>query len=193
MKLFEESILESVVILDFGSQFTQLIARRFRELGVYSEILPFSTDIEQIKAKKPKAIILSGGPHSVYGELSPKRDLKPLLDLAPVLGVCYGMQLYCHQMGGKVDTCEVREYGKNKVLWNKPLLSSLKEQSVWMSHGDLVTALPDGSELIAESENKHPAAMRSVSGRHKFLGFQFHPEVMHTENGKDLLLSLIHI
>ena len=187
MKLFEDSIPDGVVILDFGSQFTQLIARRFRELGVYSEILPFSASLEDIKSKKPKAIVLSGGPHSVYGEKSPTRDLKPLLDMAPVLGVCYGMQLYCHQMGGKVEPSEAREYGKSKIIWSKELLKGKKEQSVWMSHGDLVTGLPENSSLIAVSENGHPAAMESVNGESKFLGFQFHPEVVHTEFGKDLL------
>lgn len=187
MKLFEDAIAESVVILDFGSQFTQLIARRLREIGVYSEILPFSADIETIKSKKPRAIVLSGGPHSVYGEKSPNRDLKPLLDLAPVLGVCYGMQLFCHQMGGKVESCDSREYGKNTITWKKDILKGKKEQSVWMSHGDLVTGLPEHTDLIAVSENGHPAAIESVTKDHKFLGFQFHPEVVHTEFGKDLL------
>jgi GMP synthase (glutamine-hydrolysing) len=187
VKLFEDAIAESVVILDFGSQFTQLIARRLREIGVYSEILPFSADIETIKSKKPRAIVLSGGPHSVYGEKSPNRDLKPLLDLAPVLGVCYGMQLFCHQMGGKVESCDSREYGKNTITWKKDILKGKKEQSVWMSHGDLVTGLPEHTDLIAVSENGHPAAIESVTKDHKFLGFQFHPEVVHTEFGKDLL------
>lgn len=187
MKLFEDAIEESVVILDFGSQFTQLIARRLREIGVYSEILPFSTDLEIIRAKKPKAIVLSGGPHSVYGEKSPNRDLKPLLDMAPVLGVCYGMQLFCHQMGGKVESCDSREYGKNSITWKKEILKNKKTQSVWMSHGDLVTGLPEGTELIAVSENNHPAAVESVTKGYKFLGFQFHPEVVHTDFGKDLL------
>jgi len=191
VKLFEDAIAESVVILDFGSQFTQLIARRFREIGVYSEILPFSTDLETIRSKKPKAIVLSGGPHSVYGDKSPNRDLKPLLDMAPVLGVCYGMQLFCHQMGGKVEPCDDREYGKNKVTWQKEILKDKlgdkAEQSVWMSHGDLVTALPKAATLTAVSENGHPAAMESVTSDHKFLGFQFHPEVVHTDFGKDLL------
>ena len=187
MKLFEDSIPDGVVILDFGSQFTQLIARRFRELGVYSEILPFSASLEDIKSKNPKAIVLSGGPHSVYGEKSPTRELAPLLDLAPVMGVCYGMQLYCHQMGGKVESCEIREYGKNKITWSKELLKNKKEQSVWMSHGDLVTALPEDSDLIAVSENGHPAAMEAVTESSKFLGLQFHPEVVHTDFGKELL------
>lgn len=186
MKLFEAVIKESVIILDFGSQFTQLIARRLRDLNVYSEIVPFSTSLEKIKERKPKAIILSGGPHSVYNEKSPKRDVGPLLEIAPVLGVCYGMQLYCHQMGGKVESCEVREYGKSIVTWTKEDFSFLKEQkqqSVWMSHGDLVTRLPEGVEVVAQSENGHPAAIKSKN----FLGYQFHPEVAHTDFGKELL------
>jgi GMP synthase (glutamine-hydrolysing) len=183
LKLFEDSITESVVILDFGSQFTQLIARRLRELNVYSEILPFSVDLDEIKSRKPKAIILSGGPHSVYGENSPTRDLKPLLDLAPVLGVCYGMQLYCHQMGGKVEPCDDREYGNSSIYWESEILKNKKEQTVWMSHGDLVTALPPGAKLLAKSENSHIAAVLSDG----FMGYQFHPEVAHTDFGKELL------
>ncbi len=183
MKLFDEVIKDSVIILDFGSQFTQLIARRLRELNVYSEIVPFSTDLEEIKSRKPKAIILSGGPHSVYSEKSPKRDVKPLLEIAPVLGVCYGMQLYCHQMGGKVEPCDVREYGKSTIHWSNEVLKGKNEQSVWMSHGDLVTSLPEGTEIIAKSENGHPAAVKAEG----FLGYQFHPEVAHTDFGKELL------
>lgn len=186
MKLFEESITDSVVILDFGSQFTQLIARRLRELNVYSEIVPFSKSLEEIRALKPKAIVLSGGPHSVYNEKSPHRDLKPLMEIAPVLGVCYGMQLYCHQMGGKVEPCEVREYGKSKITWSDQVIKE-KEHSVWMSHGDLVTGVPAGAKVIAKSENGHPAAIKADG----FLGYQFHPEVAHTEFGLDLLKHFV--
>lgn len=182
MKIFEDALTESVVILDFGSQFTQLIARRLRELDVYSEILPFSTPLEEIRKRKPKAIVLSGGPHSVYEEASPKRDIDPLLELAPVLGICYGVQLYCHQKGGKVEPCTTREYGKSHIEWSQPLLS-YDNQSVWMSHGDLIKKVPPGTEIIATSENDCPAALKSE----RFLGFQFHPEVNHTEYGKDLL------
>lgn len=183
MKLFEDSIKESVIILDFGSQFTQLIARRLRELNVYAEIVPFSTSLKEIKEREPRAIILSGGPHSVYNEKSPKCDIKPLLEIAPVLGVCYGMQLYCHQMGGKVEPCDLREYGKSLITWDEEILKGKKEQSVWMSHGDLVTELPEEAKLIAKSENGHPAAIMAKG----FMGYQFHPEVAHTEFGKDLL------
>ncbi len=183
MKLFDDVVKESVVILDFGSQFTQLIARRLRELNVYSEAILFSTSLEEIKARAPKAIILSGGPHSVYNKNSPNRDIKPLLQIAPVLGVCYGMQLYCHQMGGKVEPCDVREYGKSTIKWSEEILKGKSEHSVWMSHGDLVTALPLGAQVIATSVNACPAAIKA-SG---FMGYQFHPEVAHTDFGKELL------
>ncbi len=183
MKLFEDSIKEGVVILDFGSQFTQLIARRLRELNVYAEIIPYYTEVSAIKEREPRAIILSGGPHSVYNEKSPKCDIKPLLEIAPVLGICYGMQLYCHQMGGKVEPCDSREYGKSLINWSEEILKGKTEQSVWMSHGDLVMSLPEGAKLIATSENGAPSAMKTE----EFLGFQFHPEVAHTEYGKELL------
>ncbi len=183
MKLFDEAIKESVIILDFGSQFTQLIARRLRELNVYSQIVLFSMDLEEIKARKPKAIILSGGPHSVYNKNSPNREIKPLLQIAPVLGICYGMQLYCHQMGGKVEPCDVREYGKSTIKWSKEVLKGKTQQSVWMSHGDLVTALSSDTKVIATSLNGYPAAIKADG----FIGYQFHPEVAHTDFGKELL------
>jgi len=186
MKLFTDSVQESVVVLDFGSQFTQLIARRLRELDVYSEIVPFSISLEELKAKKPKAIILSGGPHSVYEELSPKRDLAPVLELAPVLGICYGMQLFCHQMGGEVKPTNEREYGLSTLKWSKDIVGQ-KEIKAWMSHGDLVTSVPEGTDVIAKSENNHIAAIEAKG----FLGMQFHPEVMHTEFGKELLSHFV--
>lgn len=186
MKLFTDSLKESVVVLDFGSQFTQLIARRLRELDVYSEIVPFSISLEELKEKKPKAIILSGGPHSVYEETSPKRDLKPILEIAPVLGICYGMQLFCHQMGGDVEPTSDREYGLSEIEWSKALVGEAKTRA-WMSHGDLVTGVPEGTEVIGRSENDHIAAIQSAG----FLGLQFHPEVMHTEKGKELLSYFI--
>ena len=183
MELFTDSIKESVIVLDFGSQFTQLIARRLRELNVYSEIAPFSVSLEELKEKKPRAIILSGGPYSVYEECSPKINLVPILELAPVLGICYGMQIFCHQMGGEVEPTSEREYGLSFIEWLKPPLIDEDKTKVWMSHGDLVTAVPKGTEVIGKSENNHIAAIKSEG----FLGFQFHPEVLHTEKGKELL------
>ena len=190
MKLFDDSVKDGVVVLDFGSQFTQLIARRLRELDVYAEILPYSTSIEILKEKKPKAIILSGGPHSVYEKTSPTRDLEPITKIAPVLGICYGMQLYCHQMGGEVVSSKNREYGLSKINWTAQTPSDLIKKfdnsnttEAWMSHGDLVIKIPDGAKLIAKSENKHIAALVDSN----FLGIQFHPEVMHTEKGKEIL------
>ena len=185
MKLFTDSIENGVVVLDFGSQFTQLIARRLRELDIYSEILPYSTSIEEIKKRSPKAIILSGGPHSVYGDKAPTRDLKPLLDLAPVLGVCYGMQLFCHQLGGEVKPTKDREYGMSEIEWNdlSPIKLKTKTTKAWMSHGDLVTGVSEDCKVIAKSESGHIASVVSKN----FLGFQFHPEVMHTEFGSEML------
>src|SRR5262245_53527249 len=121
-----------VVILDFGSQYTQLIARRCRELGVYSELLPFDKSAAEIRAKKPIAIIMSGGPCSVDEKDAPLRDVKELLSIAPVLGICYGMQLLAHQLGGTVERAQTREYGFNTVNWKEPLANIPRAQKVWM-------------------------------------------------------------
>ncbi|MGE4130014.1 MAG: glutamine-hydrolyzing GMP synthase [Bdellovibrionales bacterium] len=176
-------VKNSVLILDFGSQYTQLIARRCRELGVFSELLPFDTSIEDLKSREPVALVLSGGPNSVYDSTSPTRDIKPLLELAPVLGICYGMQLLAHQMGGKVERAGSREYGLNRVKWSKVLSGVPADQKVWMSHGDVITKTPPGVEVVAQSSYQHPAAMMGE----KFWGVQFHPEVAHTEGGVDFL------
>lgn len=172
-----------ILVLDFGSQYTQLIARRLRELNVYSELLLFDEDIETIRAKKPKGIILSGGPSSVSDPKAPRRDIKELAEIAPILGVCYGMQLISEQYGGKVVPADRREYGLNKVKWTKTVRDVPLEQNVWMSHGDVVEKLPDGFELMASSSFDHPAAIKSD----RIWAFQFHPEVSHTEKGLDLL------
>ncbi|MBT4762126.1 MAG: glutamine-hydrolyzing GMP synthase [Bdellovibrionaceae bacterium] len=177
----------SVVILDFGSQFTQLIARRIRESGVYAEIFPFNYDIEKIKALEPKAIILSGGPFSVYDKEAPQRDLKPLDALAPLLGVCYGMQLMMHTFGGKVHSSEQREYGLTAMQWQVPHAGFPDSQKVWMSHGDVVDRLAPGYELHAKSNSGHPAVVKSE----KNWCFQFHPEVSHTQLGAELIEDFI--
>lgn len=174
---------DQIVILDFGSQLTQLIARRLREMGVFSVLLPFSTDIETIKSYNPKGIILSGGPSSVLDSDSPTRNVQELLSIAPLLGICYGMQLICHQLGGKVSKADLREYGQNTITWDEELLSGVKEQSVWMSHGDYIEAVPPGFKLMAKSESKHIAVVSSDN----ILCFQFHPEVNHTEKGEELI------
>jgi len=187
------SVSDGIVILDFGSQFTQLIARRVRELNVYSEILPFDAAFEKIKNLKPVGIILSGGPHSVYDEGAPKRsDLEKLLELAPTLGICYGMQLLSHGLGGEVKSSTHREYGRMGITWDEKLSQSVPiKQSVWMSHGDLVLNLPRGAVGLAKSDSGHWAAIESKTPGCGYLGLQFHPEVSHTENGTEILKSFV--
>lgn len=174
--------MRGFIILDFGSQFTQLIARRLRELGHYSEIHSYKFPIEKIREKNPYGIILSGGPNSVYDAGAPQRDVKELLSQAPVLGVCYGMQLLTMQLGGKVKAGTTREYGLNQVTWKQAIPGVPREQKVWMSHGDAVHEAPPACEIIAISET-HPAAMKGEN----FLAVQFHPEVAHTEHGMDFI------
>jgi GMP synthase (glutamine-hydrolysing) len=176
-----------VVILDFGSQYTQLIARRCRELGVYSELLPYDKPLAEIKAKKPIAIVLSGGPCSVDEPDAPVRKVQELLEIAPVLGICYGMQLLAHQLGGKVERAQTREYGFNTVKWSESVAKIPKEQKVWMSHGDVITKAPAGARVVAESSNHHPAALASD----RYWAVQFHPEVAHTEHGVDFLKAFL--
>lgn len=175
--------MRGFVILDFGSQFTQLIARRLRELGFYSEIHSFEYPTEEIRKKNPYGIILSGGPNSVYEAGSPQRNVAELRNISPVMGVCYGMQLLTHQLGGKVTRAEHREYGLNYVTWSSPVEGVPERQKVWMSHGDVVEKAPEGFQIIANSDGHHPAAMQGPG----VLAVQFHPEVAHTDHGMDLL------
>lgn len=175
--------MRGFVILDFGSQFTQLIARRLREMGFYSEIHSFEYPTEEIKKKNPYGIILSGGPNSVYETGSPQRNVAELRNISPVMGVCYGMQLLTHQLGGKVARAEHREYGLNYVTWSSPVPGVPEKQKVWMSHGDVVEKAPEGFQIIGNSDGNHPAAMQGPG----VLAVQFHPEVAHTEHGNDLL------
>ncbi|MBY0314915.1 MAG: glutamine-hydrolyzing GMP synthase [Bdellovibrionales bacterium] len=176
------------VILDFGSQVTQLIARRLREFQVFSEIVPFDISLEELQKKKPGGIILSGGPQSVNDKKAPLRDVKPLMELAPLLGICYGMQLMAKSLGGIVETAKVREYGLKTVHWKTAIAPTVpKDQTVWMSHGDVVKVPPPGFEIVAHSDNNHPAAMISKS----CMAVQFHPEVSHTQHGADLLKHFV--
>jgi GMP synthase (glutamine-hydrolysing) len=182
------SVAGGIVILDFGSQFTQLIARRVRELGVYSEIVPFNTSLSEIKKRQPVGIVMSGGPSSVYDKESPRRDdLDDLVSIAPTLGICYGMQLLAHHFGGKVEGSQSREYGRMPIIWEK----DRREQNVWMSHGDLVAQLPPGSIGLAKSKSGHWAAMENHKQGRGIYGFQFHPEVYHTEQGTQLLKHFV--
>jgi len=180
-------IQSGVVILDFGSQYTQLIARRCRELGVFSELMLFDTPLDEIKKRKPVGIILSGGPNSVDEPQAPVRDVKELLAVAPVLGICYGMQLLAHKLGGTVERAAKREYGFNQVNWSEKMGPWPQSQKVWMSHGDVITKAPAGARIVAESASHHPAAMVGD----KFWAVQFHPEVAHTEGGVDFIKSFL--
>lgn len=176
-----------IVILDFGSQYTQLIARRCRELGVFSELMLFDTPLEEIKKRKPVGIILSGGPSSVDDPNAPHRNVKELLGVAPLLGICYGMQLLAHDLGGKVERASKREYGFNHVHWKEKLGPWSDSQKVWMSHGDVITKAPPDARVVATSGNDHPAVLVGP----KYWAVQFHPEVAHTESGTELIRAFL--
>jgi len=184
---------EFILILDFGSQYTQLIARRIREIGVYSEIQPYNFPIEEILKHKPKGIILSGGPSSVYDAGSPKVD-DALFELGiPILGICYGLQLIAYKLGGEVDRFAKKEYGKAilKIVKDDDLLSGLNSNTVvWMSHGDALLNPPPDFEIIAQTENSPVCAIRNKEK--KIYGVQFHPEVAHTEKGKEILKNFVY-
>ncbi|MFA5502073.1 MAG: glutamine-hydrolyzing GMP synthase [Sulfurovaceae bacterium] len=177
-----------LVILDFGSQYTQLIARKLRESGVYCEVVPYREKIEDIKAKNPQGIILSGGPASVYSEDAYKPD-DGIWDLGlPILGICYGMQLIAQHFGGEVVPADHHEYGKAKlnIIKSSPIFNGVNNDSiVWMSHGDKATAIPAGFEAIGVSENSPYAAI--ANEEKKLYAFQFHPEVHHSSEGVIML------
>jgi len=178
-----------ILVLDFGSQYTQLIARKLRESGVYTEVVPYREKIEDIKARKPQGIILSGGPASVYAEDAYKPD-EGIWDLGlPILGICYGMQLITQHFGGEVIPADHHEYGKAKLHIEKedsPIFKDVKQDSiVWMSHGDRAERLPDGFEVIGTSENSPYAAIADES--RNIYAFQFHPEVHHSVEGVVML------
>ncbi|ACN98581.1 GMP synthase [Sulfurihydrogenibium azorense Az-Fu1] len=179
---------QGIVILDFGSQYTQLIARRIRELHIYSEILPYNTPVEEILKHNPKGIIFSGGPASVYEKDAPKPDER-VYDLGlPILGICYGLQLITHHFGGEVVKADKHEYGRAEiqVLNHEDLFYEIPEFThVWMSHADKVVKLPQGFEVLARSFNAPYAAVRNKEK--KIWGVQFHPEVSHTLLGKEIL------
>jgi GMP synthase (glutamine-hydrolysing) len=185
---------QTILVLDFGSQYTQLIARRIRESSVYCEIHPGTIPVEKIRAIAPNAIILSGGPQSVYGGDSPKSD-PALFDLGlPVLGICYGEQLMAHQLGGKVEPSDEREYGpaELEVGENVGIFGGFKsgeKLNVWMSHGDRLTSLPPGFRPIGKSGNAPLAAIGNPE--RKLYGIQFHPEVAHTPRGLEILKAFM--
>jgi GMP synthase (glutamine-hydrolysing) len=184
---------EFILILDFGSQYTQLIARRIREAGVYSEIQPFNFPVDEIAKIKPKGIILSGGPASVYENGSPQVDVKLFQLGIPVLGICYGLQLIAYKLGGEVDRFAKREYGKAilKIEKDDDLFYGLNSEiTVWMSHGDALVKAPPGFEVIAQTENSPICVIRNREK--KTYGVQFHPEVVHTEKGFEILKNFVY-
>ncbi|MEA3291195.1 MAG: glutamine-hydrolyzing GMP synthase, partial [Pseudomonadota bacterium] len=192
---------DRILILDFGSQYAQLIARNVREGGVYCEIHPCDMALEDIRAFAPRGIILSGGPESVLHGETPRAHAEIFDMELPVLGICYGMQTMAAQLGGEVETAEQREYGHAELncSFESRLLGGLAARTdvageplldVWMSHGDRVSTMPPGFEAIAYTSNA-PLAAIADEGRN-FYGLQFHPEVTHTRRGKDILLRFIH-
>ena len=184
---------EKILILDFGSQYSELIARRIRETQVYSEVLSYRTSVAQLRLLNPKGIILSGGPSSVYDDRAPSCD-PGIWDLGiPVLGVCYGMQLMVQQLGGQVERAERGEYGKASLLVDDPtdLLTNVEPGSImWMSHGDSVMAMPEGFELLAHTDNTPCAAIANHD--RNFYGVQFHPEVVHSQSGQALIRNFVY-
>lgn len=188
-------ITEKILVLDFGSQYTQLIARRIREMKVYSEIMPYNVTLDTIRDFKPKGIVLSGGPASVYAKDAPLPD-RGIFDLGvPILGICYGMQLMAHMLGGKVSKAERREFGRAELIVDKPslLFQGIKKTSganiVWMSHGDRLVKTPKGFESIAHTDNSPVAAVGDL--KKNFYALQFHPEVAHTASGREILSNFV--
>ncbi|MCM0650750.1 glutamine-hydrolyzing GMP synthase [Clostridium swellfunianum] len=183
---------EMILIVDFGGQYNQLIARRVRECGVYCEIIPYTYTLDKIKEKNPKGIIFTGGPNSVYEEGAPRIDKEVFNLNVPVLGICYGHQLMTYSLGGEVKSAKVREYGKTEIaLNNNDLFSGLSEkESCWMSHTDYVSTLPEGFKLIASTEGCEIAAM--ANDERKLYGVQFHPEVEHTPFGQEMIKNFLY-
>lgn len=184
--------METIIIIDFGSQYTQVIARKVRELGVYAEIFPFRTPAETLIAKSPKGIILSGGPCSVYAENAPHPQWNALDFGVPVLGICYGLQLLAYQNEGEVTKAEHREYGRAELIIDNQddIFAGVNPRTqVWMSHGDYLTKMPEGFKTIAHSANSPICAIRNTAKR--AWGVQFHPEVHHSMEGKKILGNFV--
>ena len=183
---------ETVLVIDFGGQYNQLIARRVRDLNVYCELIPCGTPLEKIKAKNPIGIIFTGGPNSVFGADALKVDEGIYTLGVPVLGICYGAQLIAHQLGGKVRSAAVGEYGQVKAVYKKSVIfDGLPEEGVcWMSHTDSVSELPDGFEITAFTADCPVAAMQNTQKR--IYAVQFHPEVAHTQNGTLMLKNFLY-
>ncbi len=183
---------ETMLVMDFGGQYSQLIARRIRECGVYCEIVPFNTGLDKLRAMKPKGIVFSGGPNSVYADGAPHCDPGVFELGVPVLGICYGMQLTTHLLGGKVAHAASREYGSTRLYIDRrdSIFAELaSETQVWMSHGDHITEPPPGFEVTAHT-NSSPVAAMADTARNLY-GVQFHPEVVHTPEGMKMLRNFL--
>lgn len=183
---------EMVIVVDFGGQYNQLIARRVRENNVYCEVYPYNKAIEKIKELDPVGIIFTGGPNSVYEEGSPRIDAEVFSLGKPVLGLCYGMQLMAHTLGGEVKSAATREFGKTPTTVDvaSPLFKGLNEQEVvWMSHTDYVAQVPEGFTIVAHTKDCPVAAMQDT--QRQLYGMQYHPEVLHTEHGKEMLHNFL--
>lgn len=181
-----------VVVMDFGGQYSQLIARRIRECGVYCEILPYTTSVEKLQVMNPTGIVFSGGPSSVYGEKAPRCDAKIFTMGVPLLGICYGMQLAAHTLGGEVSRADSREYGNTRLYIEDgvPFFAGVgRETQVWMSHGDFIAKAPAGFSVLAKTDSTPVAAMADVTRR--IYGVQFHPEVHHTPEGMKMLRTFL--
>ncbi|MDF1790978.1 MAG: glutamine-hydrolyzing GMP synthase [Thalassobaculaceae bacterium] len=187
---------DRVLILDFGSQVTQLIARRVRENGVYCEIFPFNVDTDRIRDFAPAGVILSGGPASVYGENAPRAPEMVFELGVPILGICYGSQLLCHQLGGTVEKSDEQEFGRAEITVRAScglfdgLFTEGTVEPVWMSHGDRITAMPTGFKMVADTQTAPLAAFANEERR--IYGVLFHPEVVHTPRGGQLLRNFTH-
>jgi GMP synthase (glutamine-hydrolysing) len=183
---------EEIVVLDYGGQYSQLIARRVRDCGVFSELLPHTVPLEEVAKRKPRGIILSGGPASVYADGAPRLE-RELLELGvPVLGICYGMQLLVHELGGRVEQAEVGEFGRSDLHVSDPgvLLREMpREQTCWMSHRDTVYEPPPGFTALASSSSSPVAAVEDTA--RGIYGIQFHPEVVHTPYGQEILTRFL--
>ena len=183
---------EKIIVLDFGGQYNQLIARRVRECSVYCEVHPYTISLEDIKAAKPKGIIFTGGPNSVYGDNSPQYS-RELYDMGiPILGICYGAQLIAHQLGGRVETAPVSEYGRTELTIDEKggLFRNVSDRTVcWMSHTDYISMPPEGFTVTAHTDVCPVAAMENRA--RKIYALQLHPEVMHTEEGSKMLSAFV--
>src|SRR5271170_6277985 len=186
------STRQGIVVLDFGGQYTQLIARRIREQQVFSAVLPCTAKLEEIRALEPVGIVLSGGPSSVYDKDAPLCDPNVLQLGVPVLGICYGMQWLTHTLGGKVVPAKAREYGRAQLdieSKDSTLFAGLPcSLKIWNSHGDHVVGLPNGFQVTGRTDNA-VAAIEDASRR--FYGVEFHPEVNHTDHGRDILQNFV--